>query len=113
MRTMMKNEIIKSQEDKFEKWNVTKIGRRIAISISKIKKIIAIKKNRREKGRRAEDLGLKPHSKGEDFSRSIIDFFETNKVNIIRIVEIIAINRRKFNNKRINWFEKSNFLIGS
>lgn len=39
-------------------------------STSKIKKINAIKKNRIEKGRRAEYLGVNPHSKGLIFSRS-------------------------------------------
>lgn len=41
-----------------------------AISTSKIKKIIAIKKNRKEKGRRDELKGSNPHSKGDIFSRS-------------------------------------------
>lgn len=45
-------------------------GRTKAISTSKIKKITANKKNRMEKGRRAEDFGSNPHSKGELFSRS-------------------------------------------
>lgn len=42
------------------------------ISISKIRKITANKKNRKEKGTRAESLGSNPHSKGEAFSRSNI-----------------------------------------
>lgn len=50
------------------------IGMRRAISISKTKKITAKRKNRREKGIRAEFLGSKPHSKGLDFSRSIDEF---------------------------------------
>lgn len=33
----------------------------------------ANRKNRMEKGRRALFLGSKPHSKGEDFSRSMDD----------------------------------------
>jgi hypothetical protein len=41
-----------------------------AISTSKIKKIIAIKKNRRENGKRDELKGSNPHSKGDIFSRS-------------------------------------------
>jgi hypothetical protein len=45
-------------------------GSRRTISMSKTRKRTASKKNRREKGSRAEDLGSKPHSKGEDFSRS-------------------------------------------
>jgi len=42
-----------------------------AISISKTRKITANKKNRVEKGMRADLLGSNPHSKGELFSRSI------------------------------------------
>jgi hypothetical protein len=50
------------------------------ISISKIKKTMAIKKNRMENGIREEFFGSNPHSKGEAFSRSKIVFFE-NKVD--------------------------------
>jgi len=46
-------------------------GRIIAISISKTKKITASKKNRVEKGIRADLLGSNPHSKGLLFSRSL------------------------------------------
>jgi len=46
------------------------IGNIKAISTSKIRKIIAIKKNRKEKGNRDELKGSNPHSKGDDFSRS-------------------------------------------
>ena len=38
------------------------MGRRRVISTSKIKKITAIRKNRREKGKRADPLGSNPHS---------------------------------------------------
>lgn len=58
------------------------IGKIIAISISKIKNKIAIKKNCKEKGVRAEDLGSNPHSKGDIFSRSKI-------VDLEMIVQII------------------------
>lgn len=47
-----------------------------AISISKIKKIKLIIKNWILKGMRGGDMGSKPHSKGEIFSRSWKDFFE-------------------------------------
>ncbi len=50
--------------------NVKTIGKIKAISTSKIKKIIVIKKNRIEKGIRDEFIGSNPHSKGDDFSRS-------------------------------------------
>lgn len=54
------------------------IGKIRIISTSKIKKIMVIKKNRREKGKRDEEKGSNPHSKGEDFSRSLC-FFLDNK----------------------------------
>jgi len=59
------------------------IGSRSAISTSKIIKITAIKKNREEKGSRAEFFGSNPHSNGELFSRSSFIFFEINVVNTI------------------------------
>lgn len=71
-----------------EKFKVIIIGRIKAISTSKIKKIIAIKKNRIEKGRREEDKGLKPHSNGESFSCSIKDFFLNNEDSTITIIEM-------------------------
>lgn len=43
------------------------------ISISNTMKIIASRKNRMEKGIRAVLLGSNPHSKGEDFSRSVVE----------------------------------------
>ena len=65
------------------------------ISISKIKKIIATKKKWIEKGRRAEFLGSKPHSKGLFFSRSLNLFLEIKLANIIRILVIIRIIKKK------------------
>lgn len=47
------------------------IGIISTISISKTKKITARRKKRKEKGKRADFLGSKPHSKGEHFSRSL------------------------------------------
>ena len=44
-------------------------GKSRAISISKIRKIIANRKKRWEKGIRAEFKGSKPHSNGEFFLR--------------------------------------------
>jgi hypothetical protein len=43
-------------------------GNNSASSISKIKKIIAIKKNCKEKGSREQFEGLNPHSNGDLFS---------------------------------------------
>ena len=70
------------------------------ISTSKIRKIMAIKKNRSEKGSRADPLGSKPHSKGEFFSRSLIVFLEImeeiviTRADRIRANEIIAVTIR-------------------
>lgn len=65
------------------------MGRISAISTSKIKKIIAIKKKCKEKGNREEDFGSNPHSKGEHFSRSKIVFLESKVANMIITKEII------------------------
>jgi len=54
----------------FDKFIIGMIGNKSTISTSKIRKIIEIRKNRKEKGRREELLGSNPHSKGEFFSRS-------------------------------------------
>ena len=63
-----------------------------AISISNTKKITANRKNRVEKGIRADLFGSKPHSKGDDFSRSIqVRMDRTNPNNKIAI-EIINVN---------------------
>jgi len=59
------------------------------ISTSKIKKITAIKKNCKEKGKRAALLGSNPHSNGEAFSRSINLFLEIVNEIIIRIKAIV------------------------
>jgi len=72
-------------------FNVKIIGNIRAISTSKIKKMIAIKKNRRENGIRAELKGSNPHSKGDDFSRSYRDFFEINEASSITTNAIIKI----------------------
>jgi len=66
-------------------------GNKRVISTSKIRKITAIKKNRRENGNRAVPLGSKPHSKGEFFSRSEIVFFDNKEAIAITTVEITKI----------------------
>ncbi len=48
-------------------------GKRRTISMSNTRKITARRKNRRENGRRAEEVGSNPHSKGDIFSRSCVD----------------------------------------
>lgn len=88
------------------------IGKIKAISTSKIKKIIVIKKNRREKGIREEDKGSNPHSKGEDFSWFSKDFLEIkdanefiNKAKIKQKKKILKINKIIYS--------KIDFLVGS
>lgn len=66
------------------------MGIRRTISMSNTKKITARRKNRRENGRRAEFLGSKPHSNGDDFSRSEEDRAE----NTMAAVRIRVGNRR-------------------
>jgi hypothetical protein len=77
------------------------MGRIRAISTSKIKKMIAIKKNRIEKGRREEFIGLNPHSKGESFSRSEIFFFPKIVERAITIKAIIKIIQAIINKFKI------------
>lgn len=71
------------------------MGKIRAISTSKIRKIIAIKKNRIEKGIREEFRGLKPHSNGEIFSCSRYIFFLNNEERIITIKEMLKIKIEK------------------
>ena len=68
-------------------------GKRSVISTSKIRKITAIRKNRREKGIRADPLGSNPHSKGEFFSRSLIVFLDRIEERAIRRLEMVKITR--------------------
>lgn len=64
------------------------IGNIKAISTSKIRKIMAIRKNWIEKGNRDELKGSNPHSNGEFFSRSKIFFFDKIEAKSITISEI-------------------------
>lgn len=71
------------------------MGRRMMISISKTKNRTASRKNRKEKGRRALDSGLNPHSKGALVSRSLkgVGWVRLNREEIIKIrVGIINVN---------------------
>lgn len=73
-------------------------GRRIEISISKIKNTIAIRKNRIENGIRDVFFGSNPHSKGEAFSRSKIVFFENSvEIKIRRDLISTAITKEIIN----------------
>lgn len=83
-----------------------------------MRKIIVIKKNRRENGRREDDFGSNPHSKGEFFSRSMLIFFDRVEAKIIIIVEINIISEAIniiinifyiIDNKLYDW--KSNVLF--
>lgn len=67
------------------------IGKISVISTSKIRKIILIKKNCNENGKRAEFLGSNPHSNGDVFSRSENDFLEIVIASIIIKLVIIRI----------------------
>lgn len=81
----------------FDVLKIITIGKIIAISTSKIKKITAIRKNCSENGIRAELFGSNPHSNGDLFSRSLIDFFDSvvainiTNIGIINLIEILVI----------------------
>lgn len=92
---------------------VTGIGNRSAISTSKIMKITAIKKNRDEKGNRAEFLGSNPHSNGDLFSRSSLIFFEIRVARIIMADDSRIVNVAIVTIIVIIYLAFTNFLIGS
>jgi hypothetical protein len=85
----MKIILVKVHHHKLEILKIIIIGKISAISTSKIKKIIVIRKNRIEKGNREEFIGSNPHSKGEVFSRSFIVFLERSEAKVITTIEII------------------------
>lgn len=89
------------------------IGSSRAISTSKIMKITAIRKNRDEKGSRAEFLGSNPHSNGDLFSRSSFLFFEISVVNAMMVVDRIIVNIAAVVIIIIIYLAFANFLIGS
>lgn len=87
------------QIKRLDDFKVKIIGKINAISTSKIKKIIAIRKNRIENGSREEFIGLNPHSKGESFSRSAIFFLPRiveRAITIKAIMKIIQAIINKF-----------------
>lgn len=61
--------------------------------MSKIKKITEIKKNLSENGTRDKEKGSKPHSKGDNFSLSIVVFIAILReiMTIIKGIRIIII----------------------
>jgi hypothetical protein len=97
------------------------IGKIIEISTSKIKKIIVIIKNCKEKGNRDDVLGSNPHSNGEYFSRSFFFFLEIIieikiKIQEINIMSIAIIIKKEiiyiiFVNKLFNWKLNILFII--
>lgn len=89
------------------------MGSRSAISTSKIMKITAIKKNRDEKGSRAEFFGSNPHSNGDLFSRSSFIFFEISVVRIIMADDNKMVNVAIVIIIVIIYLVFTNFLIGS
>lgn len=84
---------------RLDHWLIMMIGRRRAISTSKIKNTTAIKKNRKEKGSRAELFGSNPHSNGEVFSRSLIVFFDKLVARVIIIIHNINVIRAEIVSK--------------
>jgi len=92
---------------------VTGIGNRSAISTSKIMKITAIRKNRDEKGSRAEFFGSNPHSNGELFSRSSFIFFEISVVSVMMTADNIMVIVAVVIIIIIIYLAFTNFLIGS
>lgn len=66
------------------------MGRIREISTSKIRKITAIRKNRRENGSRADLVGSNPHSKGDIFSRSMSVFFARMMISVMSTIMIIS-----------------------
>ena len=83
------------------------------ISTSKIKKITAIKKNCKEKGKRAVFLGSNPHSNGEAFSRSINLFLEIKLIKITIRKIIITIKVARYIKILIIYTKFLDLLIGS
>lgn len=103
---------------RFENLIIKIIGKINAISTSKIKKIIVIKKNRKENGNREDDFGSNPHSNGDAFSRSTRVFLERIEASNITTIEInimielivkIDIIIYTINNRPYDW--KSNILF--
>jgi len=89
------------------------IGNSSAISTSKIMKITAIRKNRDEKGSRAEFFGSNPHSNGDLFSRSSLVFFEIRVAKIIIAPDRMMVTVAAAVVINIIYLVFTNFLIGS
>lgn len=74
------------QNNNFDFLKFIIIGKIKTISTSKIKKIIAIKKNRKENGNRDDLIGSNPHSKGDNlfwFSMDLKEIIDANEFSIV------------------------------
>ena len=65
-------------------------GKSRTISTSKIKKMTARRKNRKENGKRAEPSGSNPHSNGDLFSRSEIARLDVSHATSITIIAMMT-----------------------
>jgi hypothetical protein len=63
----------------------------IAISTSKIRKFMALRKICSENGNGADRFGPNPHSNGDLFSRSLMFFLDSRDVNTMTAVVITAV----------------------
>jgi len=88
---------------KLENFKIIIVGKINAISTSKIRKMIVIRKNWIENGIREEFKGSNPHSKGEFFSWSFCIFFDKKEAKIIIIIEMIIIKKDIKNKLIINY----------
>lgn len=86
---MIKKEVRNNHDIEYLIWKIKGIGIIRVISTSKIRKITAVKKNCIENGAREKNWGLNPHSKGDNFSRSLKDLSPIKEFNIIIIIERI------------------------
>ena len=113
IRISKKIDLIIIHDSMFDDNITTVIGNSSAISTSKIKKITAIRKNRNEKGSRADLFGSNPHSNGDLFSRSSMFFFDNKDVKIITVVVITRATVAVIVIVVITYLVDTNFLIGS
>jgi len=91
IRMIIKIDMIIVHEVMFLIKEVRGKGSRMVISTSKIKKMIAIRKNRRENGIRLDEKGSNPHSNGDDFSRLVNVFFLSIEAVSAMMVEINSV----------------------
>lgn len=91
IKMIINNVLIVAHDIMFDLVITTVIGNKSAISTSNTKNIIAIRKNRRENGSRADPMGSNPHSNGDLFSRSSIFFFDIAVAIIIMIIDSVMV----------------------